>query len=610
MKIGANYLNNGECEFKVWAPKAKELSLKIISPQEKLFKMEKDEFDYWIVTLNNITAGRRYLYKINKGEERPDPASYFQPDGVHGASEVVDHSLFQWEDSDFTPVELKDYIIYELHTGTFTNKGTFNAIVNKLNYLVDLGITAIEIMPVSQFPGERNWGYDGVFTFAPQNSYGGPAGLKKLVNEAHKKGLSLILDVVYNHLGPEGNYLHEYGPYFTSKYKSLWGNAINFDGPYSDHVRNYFIYNAVYWFLEYHIDALRLDAIETIYDFSAKPFLAELSNEIDEFFKNSVRKRYLIAESDLNDAKVLRTVDNFGFGCDAQWSDDFHHSIHTLLTQESEGYYRDFGKTDDLSDAINNNFVYDGKYSIVRKRKHGNSPLEFPYYRFIHCIQNHDQIGNRAYGERLSELISFEGLKLAAAVLIFTPSLPMLFMGEEFGENNPFLYFVSFLNKDLNKAVKKGRLEEFWGLNRKDELPDPYAEETFLKSKLEWEKLNKNNHKTLHSFYKNIIGMRKTIPAFANYERSNSSSESYGGLKIITMERNNANSEAFALMNFNDKKIATEFRFPQGIWKKILDSSEEKWNGPGASTPNIFDNSTNQITLPWHNFSLYIKETE
>jgi maltooligosyltrehalose trehalohydrolase len=610
MKIGANYLTNGECEFKVWAPKANELSLKIISPEEKLIKMEKDEFDYWIVTLNDISAVSKYLYKINNGEERPDPASYFQPDGINGASEVVDHTLFQWRDSDFIPVKLKDYIIYELHTGTFTIEGTFTSAIERLDYLLDLGITAIEIMPVSQFPGNRNWGYDGVFPFAAQNTYGGPSGLKMLVNEAHKRGMSIIQDVVYNHLGPEGNYFREFGPYFTTKYKTPWGSSINYDGPYSGPVRNYFIYNAVYWLSEFHIDALRLDAIETIYDFSACAFLSELSQEVDKFSRETDKKHYLIAESDLNDAKVLRSVNNFGFGCDAQWNDDFHHSLHTLLTKESAGYYKDYGSTDDLSEAIKNNFVYDGKYSRFRKRKHGNSPAEFPYFRFVNCIQNHDQIGNRAFGERLSTLVSFEALKLAAAVLIFSPSLPMLFMGEEFGETNPFFYFVSFLNKDLNNAVKKGRLEEFSEFDWKGEIPDPHADETFLKSKLDWEKLNKRNHKILHSFYQNIIGMRKTIPAFTDNDRKNTSSVSYRGLKIITMERNNHNSKVFALMNFNEKQITTEFRFPSGVWHKILDSSDEKWNGPGTLTPEIFDDSMNQITFPEYNFSLYQMEVE
>lgn len=606
-KIGAIYTRDG-CKFVVWAPLLKSVDLFLCEEGNKI-SMEQDGKDYWEVSLKNIKPFSNYFYIINNNR-RGDPGSNFQPEGIFGPSQIIDHSSFLWEDSEFDPINLTDYIIYELHIGTFSDEGTFSAVINKLDYLIDTGITAIEIMPVAQFPGNRNWGYDGVFPFAAQNTYGGPSGLKKLVNEAHKKGLSVILDVVYNHLGPEGNYLHEFGPYFTTKYKTPWGNSINYDGPFSDPVRNYFIYNAVYWMSEFHIDALRLDAIETICDFSAYPFLAELTKEVDEFSNKSGKKHYIIAESDLNDAKVLRPVNNFGYGCDAQWSDDFHHSIHTLLTKESKGYYKDFGKTEDLSDAIRNNFVYDGKYSVCRKRKHGNSPLEFPYYRFVHCIQNHDQIGNRAFGERMTELVSFEALKLAASALIFSPSLPMLFMGEEFGENNPFLYFVSFLSDDLNQAVKNGRLEEFSEFNWKGEIPDPHVENTFLRSKLDWKKLNENAHIVLHNFYKSIIEMRKTIPAFMNYDRINTSCESYRGLRIITMERNNHKSKIFSLMNFNKNKLSTEFRFPSGVWKKLLDSSDKKWNGPGALTPVKFDNSINKLTLPEYNFSLYILEDE
>lgn len=606
-KLGAIY-TTGESRFVVWAPFPKSVEL-LLCDQDNKVSMKKDSDGYWEVSVKNVKPFSNYYYLIN-GNRRGDPASNFQPESITGPSQIIDHSSFVWEDSGFNPIDIKDYIIYELHVGTFTTEGTFESAVKKLSYLVETGITAIEIMPVAQFPGKRNWGYDGVFPFAPQNTYGGPEGLKNLINEAHKKGLSVILDVVYNHLGPEGNYLQEFGQYFTTKYKTPWGNAINFDGPFSDPVRNYFIYNANYWLYEYHIDSLRLDAIETIYDFSAYPFLAELTKAVNDFSVESGKEHYLIAESDLNDGKVLRSVNDHGFGCDAQWSDDFHHSVHSLLTKETKGYYKDFGTTDDLSAAIKNNFVYDGKYSVSRKRKHGNSPAEFPYYRFVHFIQNHDQVGNRAHGERLSELVPFEGMKLAAAALIFSPSLPMLFMGEEFGETNPFLYFVSFLSEDLNKAVKKGRFEEFSDFNWKSEFPDPHAEGTFLQSKLDWEKLNKDNHKTLHSFYKNIIKMRKTIPALTNYNRKNTTSESYSALKIITMERNDNNSKVFAIMNFNEKKITTEFRFPSGVWHKILDSSDKKWNGSGTYTPETLNNSINQIQLPEYNYSLYRKEAE
>jgi maltooligosyltrehalose trehalohydrolase len=604
-KIGAVYTAD-ECEFIVWSPFSQAIDL-YLSDEDKKIRMKRDSEDYWKVSVEDIQPGSNYFFLLN-GNKRGDPASCYQPGGINGPSQIVDHSSFEWQDGDFTPVQLKDYIIYEFHTGTFTADGTFESAAGKLDYLKDLGITAIEIMPVAQFPGGRNWGYDGVFPFAPQNSYGGPEGLKMLVNEAHKKGFSVILDVVYNHLGPEGNYLHEFGPYFTDKYKSLWGNSVNFDQAYSDHVRNYFIYNAIYWLSNYHIDALRLDAVHAINDLSAYPFLAELASEVEKYSETSGKKHYLIAESDLNDEKVIRPLDNYGYGCDAQWSDDFHHSVHTLLTQESDGYYSDFGNTGDLAKAIKNNFVYDGKYSAYRKRKHGNSPSEFSFDKFVHFIQNHDQVGNRALGERLSELIPFEGLKLAAALLIFSPSLPMLFMGEEYAENNPFLYFVSFLDENLNQAVKKGRGEEFESFKWEGDIPDPHAESTFTRSKLDWAKIKTNNHKALLDFYKDIIKKRKTIPALINYDRRDTSTESFDDLKIVTLERRNNSSRLFALMSFNEKEITAGFSFSSGVWKKILDSSEKKWNGPGSLTPDMADDTVNEITIPPYNFSLYESE--
>ncbi len=604
-KIGAVYTSD-ECEFIVWSPFSKSIDLYLSDEDEKV-RMKKDSDDYWKVSVKDIKAGKNYYYLVN-GNKRGDPASNFQPDGINGPSRIIDHTSFNWQDNDYTPVQLKDYIMYEFHTGTFTPEGTFEAAAGKLDYLEDLGITAIEIMPVAQFPGDRNWGYDGVYPFAPQNSYGGPEGLKMLVNEAHKRGMAVILDVVYNHLGPEGNYLQEFGPYFTDKYKSLWGNSVNFDQAYSDHVRNYFIYNAIYWLSNYHIDALRLDAVHAINDFSAYPFLAELASEVEKFSESSGKKRYLIAESDLNDVKVIRTRDEYGFGCNAQWSDDFHHSIHTLLTQESDGYYSDFGSPENLARAIKNNFVYDGQYSPHRKRKHGNSPAEYPYYKFVHFIQNHDQVGNRAFGERLSELIPFEGLKLAAGALIISPSLPMLFMGEEYGENNPFLYCVSFIDENLNQAVKKGRSEEFTSFNWEGDIPDPHIETTFTKSKLDWAKIKSNNHKALLAFYKDIIRKRKTIPALADYDRRDTNTDSFKELKIVTMERQKNSSRLFALMNFSEKQLTTEFRFPSGVWKKILDSSEKKWNGPGDITPEMADDTLHELTIPGYNFSLYESE--
>ncbi|HKJ80279.1 MAG TPA: alpha-amylase family glycosyl hydrolase, partial [Prolixibacteraceae bacterium] len=380
--------NDNSCEFTVWAPKANEMHLLLETANRKI-KMNKQEFGYWSVTEKNITSGTRYKYQINNAESFPDPASLSQPDGVNESSEIIDLKDFNWTDSAWASVPLKDMIQYELHTGTFTKNGDFEGIITKLDYLKDLGINAIEILPVAQFSGKRNWGYDGVYPFAVQNSYGGARKLMKLVNAAHEKGIAVILDVVYNHFGPEGNYTGNFGYYFTTSYPTPWGQAINFDGPHSDAVRNYFIQNALMWCRDFHIDALRLDAVHAIFDFSAKHIMQELTENLDELSKQTGRDYYLIAESHLNDVRYISPIEKGGFGLHAQWSDDFHHAIHTLTSGERKGYYVDFGKPEQLSKAFKNAFVYDGQYSEFRKKTYGNSTKNNPGEQFVIFNQNH-----------------------------------------------------------------------------------------------------------------------------------------------------------------------------------------------------------------------------
>ena len=608
MKIGAFYLENGDCEFKVWAPKAKELALKIISPFEKIIKLEKNENDYWTTKIKDASNGSRYLFKINNSDEKPDPASNFQPDGVHNASEIVNHSLFNWSDKHWKGLELKDYIIYEIHTGTFTREGTFESIIPKLEYLKELGITAIELMPVAQFPGNRNWGYDGVYHYAPQNSYGGPQGLKILINTCHKLEIAVILDVVYNHFGPEGNYTGKFATYFNPLYHSPWGDAINFDGPYSDPVRNYFVENALYWFSNFHIDALRLDAIDRIYDMSAKHLLQEISEETDRLSVKMGRKFYLIAESDLNDIKIIRPADKYGFGIDAQWSDDFHHSVHSLLTGEREGYYRDFGTGQDLIKSIKDTFVYTGQYSTYRKRKHGNSALEMNPDHFVINIQNHDQVGNRAFGERLSKLISYEESKIAAAILILSPYIPLIFMGQEYNEENPFLYFVSFNDQNLIEAVRKGRQEEFSSFDWKEDVPDPQSEATFIKSKLNRELINEEQHSVLLKFYKYLIKLRKTNKALYSHDRENFEIIGTEKEKILILSRWWKENKVTAIINFNKEVVTSRVPFSGGKWKKILDSAEKIWKGPGTSTPEKILGKEQNITIKKSSISVYEQE--
>ncbi|NIR50833.1 malto-oligosyltrehalose trehalohydrolase [candidate division KSB1 bacterium] len=607
MKIGAHYLGDEACEFTVWAPFLTDVTLKIASPNERLLPMNKDDWGYWRAAAENISPETRYSYRLNDEKERPDPASHFQPDGVHSPSQVIDHGNFKWEDSDWRGVPLQQMILYELHVGTFTSQATFEAIIPRLNDLVELGITAVELMPVAQFPGERNWGYDGVYPFAAQNSYGGPAGLKKLVNACHQRGLSVVLDVVYNHLGPEGNYLRDFGPYFTGKYQTPWGEAVNFDDEYSDEVRNYFIENALHWFDTYHIDALRLDAIHAIYDMSAKPFLQELAERVEEFSNKQGRKFYLIAESALNDTRIIRPRESGGFGLDAQWNDDFHHSLRTVLTDEREGYYIDFGDFEQFTKVFKEGFAYSWQYSEYRKRHHGNSAVDRPAQQFVVFTQNHDHVGNRMLGERLSTLVSLEVQKLAAGAMLLSPYLPLLFMGEEYAEESPFLYFISHSDPDLVQAVREGRKAEFKEFQWQGEPPDAQSVDTFLSSQLKWETRVEGKHKVLLDFYKTLIKLRKEIPALAHLDKK--------PLKVITeknevlaFHRWHETSAVFCIMNFNDtERIEQSSEIPKGTWTKKLDSSDQIWLGAGPVSPEQISKGQ-KIVLQPSSFALYIKE--
>lgn len=604
MRVGAHYLGNGKCEFIVWAPFLEEVAVKVASPREQIIPMKKDEMGYWRTTADDVFPGALYFYRFNGTVERPDPASNFQPQGVRGPSEVIDHSTFKWGDEKWPIVPLEEMIIYELHVGTFTPEGNFGAIISRLDNLRDLGVNAIEIMPVAQFPGERNWGYDGVYPFAVQNSYGGPEGMKRLVNECHKLGIAVILDVVYNHFGPEGNYLGDFAPYFTEKYKTPWGRAINFDDAYSDDVRNYFIENALYWFRHYHIDALRLDAIHAIFDMSAMPFLRELVEKVKEFSSQQKKKSYIIAESDLNDMRVISSGKLGGYEIDAQFCEDFHHSLHTLLTGENVGYYIDFGKIEHLVKALREGFVYSWQYSSYRKRRHGSSSKDRPSNQFIVFSQNHDQVGNRMLGERLSKLVPFEGLKLAAGTVLLSPYIPFLFMGEEYGEESPFLYFVSHSDPNLIAAVREGRKEEFQAFQWQGEPPDPQSPETFHQSKLRWERRNEGRHKALLRFYRRMIQMRREISALSNLDKNSLEVSGSEEERLIFLRRWHNESQIFCVMNFNKKDMAFRVNLPRGKWEKIIDSSEKIWEGHGSLMPKSIDHGQ-ELTIRPLSFAVY-----
>jgi maltooligosyltrehalose trehalohydrolase len=606
MNVGACCRENGTGEFTVWGPFLERVEVKIVSPVERMIPLERENKGYWRASARDVPPGAQYFYRLNKERDRPDPASRCQPEGVHGPSQVIDHRAFTWNDSGWKGISLSDMIMYELHTGTFTQEGTFEAILPRLDALKELGINAVELMPVAQFPGTRNWGYDGVHPFAPQNSYGGPEGLKNLVNECHSRGITVILDVVYNHLGPEGNYLWDFGPYFTDKYKTLWGDAINFDGPYSDEVRNFFIQNALSWITDYHIDALRIDAIHEIFDFSAKHILQELGEAVRRRADELGRRVHVIPESDLNDVRAITPVELDGYGLDAQWNDDFHHCLHTLLTGERTGYYEDFGKMEHLEKALREGFVYSGEYSAFRKRRHGNSSRERPARQFVVFSQNHDQVGNRMGGERLSSLVPFEALKLAAGVVLLAPNVPLLFMGEEYGEDAPFLYFVHHSDPDLIEAVRKGRKDEFREFNWTGEPPDPQSEETFLASKLYWEKREGGHHALLLNFYKRLIALRKQIPALFELDRKRLDVRTHAK-KVLAVKRWDAEGTSHVVLLFN---FAVDVRqavsLPEGAWKKVLDSSESVWNGQGTLLQEYAQNG-DEIILQGRSLAVYIR---
>ena len=608
VSLGATYLGEGRCQFHVWAPLHQRVEVHIVSPTERIISLESEGNGYFAATTESVKPGARYLYRLDGQKERPDPASRFQPEGVHGPSQVVDAN-FPWEDLSWSGLPLRDYVIYELHAGTFTPEGTFEAIIPHLDGLRDLGITAVELMPVAQFPGSRNWGYDGVYPFAVQNSYGGPGGLKRLVNECHGRGLAVVLDVVYNHLGPEGNYLWDFGPYFTDRYKTLWGSSINFDGPDSDAVRHFFIENGLYWVTEFHIDALRIDAVHAILDFSAYPFLGELASAVHERGEQLNRRVYLIAESALNDTRIIWSREGGGYELDAQWNDDFHHSLHTLLTGERTGYYQDFGQLRDLAKAFRDGFVYSGQYSSYRRRRHGNSSRDIPAHRFVVFAQNHDQVGNRMRGERLSQLVCLERMKLAAGVALLSPFIPLMFMGEEYGETAPFPYFISHSDPALIEAVRRGRREEFAAFGWAAGPPDPQDEETFLQAKLNHHLCHEGHHRTILELHRELIQLRKGIPALARLSKDDMEVLGYEREEVLVMRRWSSAGEVAAVFHFGKRSVTRRIPLPEGRWTKRLDSADERWGGPGSLVPDeIISDREAALGLSPYAFVLFVKE--
>jgi maltooligosyltrehalose trehalohydrolase len=594
MHLGAHATRQGACEFLVWAPFARKMVLAVTHPDPLELMLTPAEDGYYYGELNGLPPGSRYQYHIfAHGAQddadcltRPDPASRSQPEGVHGPSQVVSDD-FPWHDHNWHGLPLSRYIIYEAHVGTMTAEGTFASIITRLDDLKQLGITALELMPVAQFPGGRNWGYDGVFPFAVQNTYGGVEGLKRLVDACHAMGLAVILDVVYNHLGPEGNCLADFGPYFTDIYRTPWGAAVNFDGPDSAPVRRYFIENALYWVTECHIDALRLDAVHAIYDFSARPFLEELALSVETRAELLNRKIFCIAESALNDTRIIRPRSLGGFNLDAQWNDDFHHGLHALLTGERTGYYADFGELSHFAGAWREGYVYSGQYSRFRRRPHGNSSRSIPAHQLVVFGQNHDQVGNRMRGERLNRMISFPQLKVAAASVLLSPFIPLIFMGEEYGEPAPFPYFVSHSDPDLVAAVREGRRREFQDFLGQGEPPDPQDEATFASARLDGQLRHRSRpHAVLYAFYRELIRLREAIPSLAMLSKKRMYLLEDDDHRLICVRRWYGRDKVILLLGFNIETIAATVAFTPGTWHKRLDAAHERWLGEGGAMPD------------------------
>ncbi len=616
LDIGANRTGPDLTRFRVWAPRASSVAIRFLDGDPSTVPMQPEADGYFQTTVAGVAAGTRYRYILDGTLERPDPASRFQPDGVHGPSAVVDHNAFQWTDRTWRGLPIEDMIIYELHVGTFTPEGTFEAIISRLPYLKEtVGVTAVELMPVAQFPGRRNWGYDGTYPFAVQASYGGPEGLKRLVDACHAMGMAVMLDVVYNHLGPEGNYLADFGPYFTDRYQTPWGAAINYDGPDSDPVRHYFISNALYWVTEYHIDGLRLDAVHGIYDFSPSHILKDMAAAVHAQAERLDRHVLIVAESDSNDTRLIDPPAVRGFGLDGQWNDDFHHALHVVLTGERTGYYQDFHDLKDLANAVREGFVYQERYSPYRRRRHGSASRHCRPSQFIVFAQNHDQIGNRAAGDRLNTILPTEALFVARALVLLAPNIPLLFMGEEYGETAPFHYFIEHGDFALVEAVRQGRRREFAHFGWKpEEIADPQAVETFERSKLDWERRTERQMNLLR-WTKALIELRRTVPSLGAGDNEHLRHEVHAfeaDRVLLVHRRSKDRGETLLVCGFNRAPVKMALTAPAGRWHKRLDARSADFGGREEDPlpPELtIDGRGFSLTIPPYAAAVFADET-
>jgi maltooligosyltrehalose trehalohydrolase len=575
-RLGAHALGDGRTSFTVWAPAPSRVLLRASTPEGRDVQMTRDACGYWRAVVDDVSPGDRYVYVLDgrdlDGVERADPASRAQPEGVDGPSAVVDPS-FAWTDDAWRNPSLDRYVIEEIHVGTFTPEGTFADAARELGALRDVGITAVEVMPIAEFPGARNWGYDGVLPYAAHHAYGGIDGFRAFVDAAHGLGMAVILDVVYNHLGPEGNHLRDFGPYFTDRYRTPWGDALNFDGPGSDDVRHYFVENAWWWVEGAHVDALRLDAVHAIVDPSAHPFVQELAETVHARAAAAGRLVHVIAESAANDARVIRRVEAGGFGCDAQWNDDFHHALHTLLTGERYGYYEDFGSLDDLARAYTDGYVYEGRYSRFRGRRHGSPSRGLPGSRFVVFAQNHDQVGNRMVGDRLSASLPPEALRLAAAAVLLSPFVPLVFQGDEYGERAPFPYFVSHSDPALVDAVRRGRAEEFAGFAWEGEPPDPQSDETLGSAVLRGDAPS-SDADAMRAWYRALLDIRASVPAFAALDPSACEVSTHPDARTLAVRRRAGDGVGVLVLHFGEDDVDVRVPLPAGRWSVLAGDAD------------------------------------
>ncbi|MFP4634466.1 MAG: malto-oligosyltrehalose trehalohydrolase [Nitriliruptoraceae bacterium] len=584
---GAHHLGAAGTHFEVWAPRAAQVEV-VLLDGHRTVALEACDEGYHRGTVADTAPGDTYHYRLHRDDhsvvDRPDPASRHQPQGVHGPSAIDDPRAFAWSDHGFALRPLHDQVIYELHVGTFSPQGTFDGVVAQLDHLVELGATAIELLPVAQFPGGRNWGYDGVLPYAVQDSYGGPDGLRRLVDAAHGRGLAVFLDVVYNHLGPEGNHLDDFGPYFSTRYATPWGPGLNTDGPDADPVRRFVVEHAVSCIRDHHLDGLRLDAVHGIVDTSAVHLLEQLATAVETEAARLGRRVHLIAESDLCDPRLVRSSEAGGYGLDAQWADDLHHAVHVALTGERDAYYRDYVGLSDLRTMLRDRYVLAGRYSHHRRRTIGRAAPDVAYDRFVACVQNHDQVGNRRLGERLGELTDLEGCKLAAATLLTAPFVPMLFMGEEYAEPARFGYFVSHTDPDLVEAVRRGRREEFAAFDWQGEAPDPQAESTFLDSRIDVRLAQADGaHGLLFACYRELIALRRDLALLRRPDAPDPDTVSVPGHRAIALHRVDDRQAVVVAINAEDREVEVVVPDAAGDWKVRLATADTRFGGPGPA---------------------------